>query len=54
MDQLPEKRFCQVHKSYIVQIDRISKVVSNLIEIEGHQIPIGRTYKESFTKNFLN
>jgi len=54
MDQLPEKRFCQVDKSYIVQIDRISKVVSNFIEIEDHQIPIGRTYKESFTKNFLN
>ena len=52
-DQLPVNRFCQVHKSYIVQIDRISKVVSNKIHIEGSELPIGRTYKDAFSKTYL-
>jgi len=54
IDLLPSDRFCQVHKSYAVQIDRINKVVGNLIYIEDQQIPIGRTYKESFSNTFLN
>lgn len=52
-DHLPEKMFCQVHKSYIVQIDKISKVVGNKIHLEEGEVPIGRTYKDDFANTYL-
>lgn len=38
--------FFRCHKSYIVNIDLIEKIVGNRIVVPGKEIPIGRTYKE--------
>lgn len=47
--------FCQVHKSYIVNTSHLQKISSNQIYLnDQHVIPIGRAYKEHFTKTFLN
>ena len=54
IDRLPAQKFSQVHKSYIVQISHIVKVAGNQIHLGDKQIPIGRTYKESFSIKFLN
>lgn len=54
IDKLPPNKFSQVHKSYIVQIPHIIKVASNQIHLGDKVIPIGRTYKESFSQKFLN
>ncbi len=49
-EKMPSKLFKRVHRSYIVNIDRIKAVVGNSIElIEGGQtksIPIGKNYKD--------
>jgi DNA-binding LytR/AlgR family response regulator len=46
--------FCQVHKSYIVNTTHLQKISSNQIYLsEQHVVPIGRAYKEHFTKTFL-
>ena len=48
--KMPSKLFMRVHRSYIVNINRIKAVVGNSIElIEGGQtksIPIGKNYKD--------
>lgn len=44
LEQLPE-RCIQVHKSFIVSLDKIDLIEKNLIRIEDHEIPIGRVYK---------
>lgn len=47
--------FCQVHKSYIVNTTHLQKISSNQIYLsDQHIIPIGRAYKEYFTKTYLN
>lgn len=47
--ELPTEHFLRVHKSYIVCLDGIEKVVGNQIYLAGQQsIPIGRAYKEAF------
>jgi DNA-binding LytR/AlgR family response regulator len=43
-------RFFQVHRSYIINIDKITKVYGNQVFIGDKAIPIGKTYKN----NFLN
>lgn len=42
------KNFVRCHKSYIVNIDRIEKIIGNHIVIKTKQIPIGRTLKDQF------
>ncbi len=54
LEILPSEQFCQVHKSYIVNVKFISKVNGNQISIGELMIPIGRTYKEVFFTQYLD
>lgn len=49
-DIFPESQFMRVHKSFIVAIARISRMERNRLILNGNQIPIGRSYKESVEK----
>jgi len=40
------ENFIRCHKSYIINIDCIEKIVGNFITTKNKNIPIGRTYKE--------
>jgi DNA-binding LytR/AlgR family response regulator len=47
MDQfLNEKRFIRIHKSYIVNTEKITAYNASEIEIGAVILPLGRTYKE--------
>lgn len=52
-EQLPSRYFCQIHKSYIVNIQFISKVSGNQAFIADTALPIGRTFKDNFFTNYL-
>ncbi len=45
---LPAKKFCRVHKSFIVSIDKIRSVERNVILIADRRIPVSNTYREGF------
>jgi len=45
---LPEKKFCRVHKSFIVAIDKIKSVERGVILIADQRIPVSNTYKDLF------
>lgn len=48
-NNLDMKQFVRVHKSYLINILKISKVVSKQIYLtNGKTIPLGRAYKENF------
>jgi two-component system LytT family response regulator len=47
-DSLPQNRFCRVHKSFIVAVDKIKSVERGVIIIADQRIPVSSTYKESF------
>ncbi|WP_196890675.1 LytR/AlgR family response regulator transcription factor [Aureivirga marina] len=54
LEKLNKKQFCQVHKSYILNIQSIQKVSGNQIFIGNNvAIPLGRAYKEYFHENFI-
>ena len=53
-DTLLSAVFCQIHKSYIINTDKVSKVSANQIYINDHVIPIGRAFKHHFYENYLN
>mgnify|MGYP006072735857 FL=1 len=45
--KLPDDQFMRVHKSYIVRIDKIQKVIKNEAYLEGYTVPISRSYKDA-------
>ncbi len=49
-DKLPDDRFIRVHRSYLVNIDRINSIMGNMIEVfekgKIKLIPIGKNYKD--------
>lgn len=45
---LPPKRFCRIHKSYIVAIDKIESIERSVIKIGDQRIPISDSYRENF------
>jgi DNA-binding LytR/AlgR family response regulator len=44
--QLDKARFLRIHRSFIVARDKIKAFNATEVEINGMQIPIGRSYKE--------
>ncbi len=49
-DKLPQQLFKRIHRSYIVNVNKINAVVGNMIEItekgQAKHIPIGKNYRE--------
>ena len=49
-EKLPSDMFRRIHRSYIVNIDRINAVVGNMIEVvekgKPKHLPIGKNYRE--------
>lgn len=49
-DKLPSDIFRRIHRSYIVNVDRINAVVGNMIEVlekgKPKHLPIGKNYRE--------
>ena len=47
---LPVNKFCRVHNSYIVSIDRVEKIERNRISIKDNLIPISDSFGKDFYK----
>ena len=53
-ENLNDKQFVRVHKSYIVNTSKIEKIVGNqLYLLHKIIVPIGRAYKELFINKFI-
>jgi DNA-binding LytR/AlgR family response regulator len=53
-DKMPEARFMRVHRSYIVNIEKITAINGNMIEVieknETKQIPVGKNYRDELSR----
>lgn len=47
VDELPEKQFFQVHRSYAVNIDHVVSFGSGIVFLDDKEIPVSRTYQQS-------
>ena len=46
--------FMRIHKSYVLNITKIEKIIGNQVRLDKHvSLPIGRAYKEAFMKQVL-
>lgn len=51
---LDNKAFIRVHKSYIVPIAKIDSIDGNEIRIASHRIPVSRNYRELVIRQVVN
>jgi len=47
---LPEGRFLRIHKSYIVNLDKVERYNSKVIEIDNEQLPLSRNRKSQLVE----
>ncbi|UEQ76854.1 LytTR family transcriptional regulator DNA-binding domain-containing protein [Chryseobacterium arthrosphaerae] len=47
-NKLKEDGFIRVHRSYLINFNKIIKMEGNLIHIKDTIIPIGKTYQTAF------
>ena len=53
-EKLPQNKFMRIHRSYIINLDKIREVKKNHVVLEGDvSLPIGDNYKDIFM-NYLN
>ena len=50
INQLPNY-FLRIHKSFSINLNRLHQLSGNQIMLDKHQLPIGKTYKESVLKS---
>jgi DNA-binding LytR/AlgR family response regulator len=46
-NHLPPSQFVKIHKSFIVNIEKIMAVEGDTVELDSVSLPIGRTFKEN-------
>ena len=44
-DKLPNDRFLRIHRSYIVNLNKVEKFGCTSVEIDQHQLPMSRKQK---------
>jgi two-component system, LytTR family, response regulator len=47
-ESLPSKKFCRIHKSFIIALDKIESIERGVVLIAGQRIPVSNTYKDNF------
>jgi len=45
-ESLPGKKFCRIHKSFIIAIEKITSIERGIVIIADRRIPVSNTYKE--------
>ena len=52
-EKLPQQRFLQPHKSYLVAIDKINSIEGNVLHIQQYQVPISKYQKEEVLERIV-
>lgn len=47
-ERLPFAHFVRVHRSYIVNTERIDAVEDNMLRLGKYEVPVGKSYQEEF------
>lgn len=52
--ELPSTIFKQVHKSFLVNTNKIDYIEGNMVIIDSNKIPLGQKFKKEFLDNFTS
>lgn len=46
IEQLPDEKFIQIHRSYIINLEKINFIQNNIISLGQYQLPISKSRKK--------
>ena len=52
--KLPKEKFLRIHKSYIVNLEKVEKFNSKTVEVAGNQVPLSRNKKNELEQALYN
>ncbi len=50
-ERLPFTHFVRVHRSYIVNLQRIEAVEDHMLKLGNYEVPVGKSYQEEFSRH---
>ena len=53
-DSLPQDVFQQTHRSYIVNLEKVTAIDGNQLTLSSYKIPVARTFRDSIFNLILN
>ncbi len=53
LEILPDNKFCRIHKSYIISLDKLDLVEGNSVLVKNKRLPVGNSYRQRFME-FVN
>lgn len=53
LEELDPGTFCQIHKSYIINVLHFKRISGNTVHLKDISLPIGRVYKKKFVEHYL-
>jgi len=51
-DQLPPEKFIRIHRSYVVNLDKIVRLKGNRVHLPEDELPVGKLYKNALNGIF--
>ncbi len=54
LESLPKEKFMRIHKSYIVNLEKVENFSGAEVEVSGHRLPLSRHKKTLLEKALLN
>lgn len=53
-ETLPKQGFCQIHRSFIISLDKIEKISGASVIVNKTELPVGRKYKQLLKDKISN
>ncbi len=53
VQKLPQQNFIQIHKSFVINIEKVTSVEGNLLEIDRFKLPVSRNYRNEVKGRLL-
>ena len=53
IEKLPSRNFVQIHKSFVVNIDKVTSLEGNLLGIDSYKLPVSRNYSAQIREMLL-
>ncbi len=52
LEQLPREKFIRIHRSYVVNLDKVVRMKGNRVHLPENELPVGKLYKNALNGIF--
>lgn len=53
LNNLPRDKFVQIHKSFVVNVDKVTSLEGNILGIDNYKLPVSKNYRAEIKERLL-